>query len=110
MRRPEVKFIENQEEIINDNPNIASWEAEQLMRKYGYSNQNFTTNTTDDNGLTFEEMVSQHQDNQRAKGPKPTTFDINNGYNSQVKYESDSDTGFEFKIEIVSDMNIPKNY
>jgi len=55
-------------------------------------------------------MVSQHQDNQRAKGPKPTTFDINNGYNSQVKYESDSDTGFEFKIEIVSDMNIPKNY
>jgi hypothetical protein len=45
---------------------------------------------------------------QRMYGPKPTTFDGRNGYDSEVKYTSDDDTGFGFKIEITSDMKIPR--
>ena len=42
--------------------------------------------------------------------PKPISFDGRNGYHTQTTYETDSDTGFGFKIQITSDMNIPKNY
>ena len=44
----------------------------------------------------------------RISGPKPTTFDGSRGYDSEVKYSSDDDTGFGFKIEIITDMKIPK--
>jgi hypothetical protein len=45
---------------------------------------------------------------QRMYGPRPTTFDSRNGYDSEVKYTSDDDTGFGFKIEITTDMKIPR--
>ena len=123
MQRPEVRIVQGQEEQINDNPQIDSWEAEQLMRKYGYQNTSYSTNdqpyTVDTNDLTFEEMVKQSEEKenqdrlrkqQQMNGPKPISFDGRNGYHSQTTYETDSDTGFGFKIEITSDMNIPKNY
>lgn len=44
----------------------------------------------------------------RMNGPKPTTFDGNRGYDSEVKYSSDDDTGFGFKIEITTDMKLPR--
>jgi hypothetical protein len=46
---------------------------------------------------------------QKLNGPKPTTFDPNRGYESEVKWSSDDELGFGFKIEIVTDMNLPKN-
>jgi len=123
MQRPEVRIVQGQEEQINDNPQIDSWEAEQLMRKYGYQNTSYSTNdqpyTVDTNDLTFEEMVKQSEEKenqdrlrkqQQMNGPKPISFDGRNGYHSQTTYETDSDTGFGFKIEITSDMNIPNNY
>ena len=119
MERPIVKIIQSQEE--NTQPaNIDSWEAEQLLRKYGHQPQQFSTQQsqpTQQPGLTFEEMVAQNEAKlkeeemrrqQRMYGPRPTTFDGRNGYDSEVKYTSDDDTGFGFKIEITSDMKIPR--
>ena len=124
MQRPEVRIIQGQEEQINNNPQIDSWEAEQLMRKYGYQNTSYSSNepmpeSKPMNELTFEEMVKQAEEQeiydrlrreQQMNGPKPISFDGGNGYHTQTTYETDSDTGFGFKIQITSDMNIPKNY
>jgi hypothetical protein len=122
MQRPEVRIVQGQEEQINDNPQIDSWEAEQLMRKYGYQNISYSSNEpqpVEQPGLTFEEMVRQAEEKEiydrlrkehQMNGPKPISFDGRNGYHTQTTYETDSDTGFGFKIEITSDMNIPKNY
>ena len=124
MQRPEVRIVQGQEEQINNNPQIDSWEAEQLMRKYGYQNTSYSTNEPEleskpMNELTFEEMIRQAEEQeiydrlrreQQMNGPKPISFDGRNGYHTQTTYETDSDTGFGFKIQITSDMNIPKNY
>ena len=121
MQRPEVRIVQGQEEQINDNPQIDSWEAEQLMRKYGYQNTSYSTQAqpVEQPGLSFEEMVRQAEEKeiydrlrkeQQMNGPKPISFDGRNGYHTQTTYETDSDTGFGFKIQITSDMNIPKNY
>ena len=118
--KPIVRIIQSQEE--NTQPaNIDSWEAEQLLRKYGHQPQQFSTHQEPqkpvDNGLTFEQMVAQEESRlkeeemrrqHRMHGPRPTTFDGRNGYDSEVKYTSDDDTGFGFKIEITTDMKIPR--
>lgn len=122
MNRPEVRVVQNQQIETNDNPNIDSWEAEQLLRKYGHQSSSNSTNipeTNVDNGLSFEEMVAQEEmrlknekikREQQMRGPKPISFDGVNGYYSETTYGSDSDSGFSFKIEVTSDMNIPKKY
>jgi hypothetical protein len=120
MQRPEIRIIQNQEEQTQP-ANIDSWEAEQLLRKYGHQPQQFSTREEPqqpvDNGLTFEEMIAREEARlkeeemrrrQRMTGPRPTTFDGSRGYDSEVKYSSDEDTGFGFKIEITTDMKIPK--
>ena len=43
MQRPEVRIVQGQQEQINNNPNIDSWEAEQLLRKYGYQSDSNTS-------------------------------------------------------------------
>ncbi len=119
MNRPEVRIIQNQEETTQP-ANIDSWEAEQLLRKYGHQPQQFSTREEQpvenpDMNLTFEEMVAKHEaklreeeERKRARmyGPKPTTF--GGDYDAEVKYGTDEDTGFNFKIEITTDMKIPK--
>ena len=121
MQRPEIRIIQNQEEQTQP-ANINSWEAEQLLRKYGHQPQQFSTRDESQiihpsQNLTFEQMVAQQEaklkeeelrKQQRMNGPKPTTFDGSRGYDSEVKYTSDEDTGFGFKIEITTDMKIPK--
>lgn len=121
MQRPEVRLVQDQQVETNDNPNIDSWEAEQLLRKYGYQNTNHSTipvqQANTDQGLTFEEMMAQEdakrkseemRRNQQASGPRPVSFDGRNGYHSETKYGSDDDSGYGFKIQITSDMPIPK--
>jgi hypothetical protein len=120
MNRPEIRIIQNQEEQTQP-ANIDSWEAEQLLRKYGHQPQQFSTReetaSQPSNNLTFEQMVAQEEARlkeeemrrrARMNGPRPTTFDGSRGYDSEVKYSSDEDTGFGFKIEITTDMKIPK--
>ena len=58
MNRPEVRVLQDQDIQINSNPQIDNWEAEQLMRKYGYQNTKYSTNQEthiqQNNGLTFD--------------------------------------------------------
>ena len=121
MERPQVTMIEPQSEETKP-ANIPSWEAEQLLRKYGHQPEQFTTRQDDINpppvlGLTFEEMIAQQEAEQRnnqmrrqqqMNGPKPVTFSGNRGYDSEVSYTSDDDSGFGFKIEITTDMQLPR--
>jgi hypothetical protein len=121
MQRPEVRLIQGQQVETNENPNIDSWEAEQLLRKYGYQNTQYSTHqeptTPVDNGLTFEQMLAQEESKrkeeemrrkQQMNGPKPISFDANGGYYTETKYGSDDDSGYGFKIQVTSDMPIPK--
>ena len=121
MQRPEVRVVQDQDIQINNNPQIDNWDAEQLMRKYGYQNTQYSTNQEtpiqQDNGLTFEQMLAQEEARirdekmrreQQLNGPKPISFDGRNGYHTETKYGSDDDSGFGFKIQITSDMPIPK--
>lgn len=124
--RPEVRLIEPQSEQSAP-ANIPSWEAEQLLRKYGYDNQQFTnrpqqiqepTTVNPNANLTFDEMIAQEEARQREEaerqrlrqqqqmGPKPMTFSGQNGYESEVRYSSDD--GFSFKVEITTDMQLPR--
>ena len=101
--------------------NIPSWEAEQLLRKYGHQPEQFTTRQEIqqpvDNGLTFDQMIAQQESQQREEqmrrqqqmnGPKPMTFNSDRGYDSEIRYTSDDDSGFGFKIEITTDMQLPR--
>ena len=121
MQRPEVRVIQDQDIQINNNPQIDNWEAEQLMRKYGYQNNQYSSNQEtpiqQDNGLTFEQMVAQEESRireekmrreQQLNGPKPISFDGRGGYHTETRYGSDDDSGYGFKIQITSDMPIPK--
>jgi hypothetical protein len=120
MERPQVTLIEPQSEETKP-ANIPSWEAEQLLRKYGHQPEQFTTRQVDPPptppGLTFEEMIAQQEAEERnnqmrrqqqMNGPQPKTFDGTRGYDSEVRYTSDDDSGFGFKIEITTDMQLPR--
>lgn len=110
MNKPEVKIIQNQEEIVNDSI-LDNWEVEQLLRKYGYDNnisteQNYQQNYQ--NNLTFEELVLQNE--AKIKEEEKRKLELKNNrsnFYSTSTNATDEDTGFTFKIEIVSDMKIP---
>ena len=120
MQRPEVRLIQDQQVETNENPNIDSWEAEQLLRKYGYQDTQYSTHQEVqpvDNGLTFDQMIEQEEarkrnehakKNQMPNGQPPISFDGRGGYHSETKYGSDEDSGYGFKIQITSDMPITK--
>lgn len=121
MERPQVRMIEPQSEESRP-ANIPSWEAEQLLRKYGHQPEQFTTRQQEvpqnvDNGLTLDQMIAQQEAEERNNqmrrqqqmtGPKPVTFNGDRGYDSEVRYTSDDDSGFGFKIEITTDMQLPR--
>lgn len=116
-----IKQVEGQR--VESEREITGSEAEELLRRYGYGqDQRFSTRQEpvqqpQQQGLTFEEMVKQEQEKKRAEeqrkmanmnGPKPITFSGNGGYESEIKYGSDDEMGFGFKIEITTDMKLPK--
>lgn len=120
MERPQVRMVEPQSEETKP-ANIPSWEAEQLLRKYGHQPEQFTTRQEEvvapPPGLSFEEMIAQQEAEQRnnqmrrqqqMNGLQPKTFDGSRGYDSEVRYTSDDDSGFGFKIEITTDMQLPR--
>jgi hypothetical protein len=121
MERPQARVIDQQQ--VESEREVTGWEAEQILRKYGHQPQQYssipepeqTINTTQN--MTFEELMAledqkrreeESRINQKINGPNPITFDGRRGYDSEVKYSQDEDTGFGFKIEISSDMKIPK--
>ena len=126
MNKPEVRLIQDQQVEINSTPSVDSWEAEQLLRKYGYKGTQHTYSPNQEPApydpnqeLTFEEMVARAEAKKRdeearrrhqANGPKPISFDGSNGYHTETRYGSDEDSGYGFKIQITSDMPIPPRY
>jgi hypothetical protein len=119
MERPQARIIDQQH--VESEREVTGWEAEQILRKYGHEPKQYSSipepQQPEQPPLTFEEMLAQEEmkrkqedikRQQRLNGPNPITFNGNNGYDSEVKYSTDEDTGFGFKIEISSDMKIPK--
>jgi hypothetical protein len=115
--RPQVNIV--QQQSVESEREITGSEAEEILRRYGH-NQQFSTRPQEskpvDNGLSFEQMVLQQEAKEREEmerkknmmnGPRPTTFGGNN-YDSEVRYGTEEDTGFGFRIEIVTDMKLPK--
>ena len=117
MERPQVRLVQSQQ-VETTVREVGGYEAEELLRKYGHNSQ-FSTRQEDvpvDNGLSFEEMLISQQTKekyekerkqQQINGPKPITFQSRQ-YDTEVKYGSDDELGFGFKIEIISDMRLPK--
>ncbi len=120
--RPQVRIIQDQS--VESTREITGSEAEEILRRYGHApQQQFSTRQEEpqqpvDDGLTFEQMVAQQEAKkrgeemrrqQRLNGPKPITFQ-GTQYDTEVKYGSDDELGFGFKIEITTDMKLPKNY
>ncbi len=118
MEKPQARVIDQQH--VESEREITGWEAEQILRKYGHEPQHHSSIPNKPNpnqNLTFEEMLEQEEEKRRQEqirrqqvmsGNSPKTFDGNRGYDSEIKYSQDEDTGFNFKIEISSDMKIPK--
>ena len=119
MERPQARIIDQQH--VESEREVTGWEAEQILRKYGHQPQQYSSipepEQPHQSAQTFEEMLAHEEQKrkqellrrqQRTNGPNPITFNGNNGYDSEVKYSTDEDTGFGFKIEISSDMRIPK--
>jgi hypothetical protein len=116
IRQIEAQSVESEREITGA-------EAEELLRKYGYGEpQRFSTRQepvqpNPNANLSFEEMIRQEEEKRKVEeqrkmakinGPKPITFNSNSGYESEVKWGSDDEMGFGFKIEITTDMKLPK--
>ena len=115
-----ISYVSDQQKEEIKPADISQNERDALLAKYGFkSTPTYTQPVASDPNahLTFEEMCRREDErlaqermrrHQQMMGPKPTTFGGQNGYDSEVKYGTDDDTGFGFKIEIVTDMKIPK--
>lgn len=121
MNRPEVRQVEGQR--VEAEREITGYEAEELLRKYGYGQPNeFSTRVEpqiqqNQPALSFEDMIRQEEEKRKAdenrrkmqiNGPKPITYNSGSGYDAEIKYGSDDELGFNFKIEITTDMKLPK--
>lgn len=108
-----VKIIEAQKEEVRE---VTGSEAEELLRKYGYGQEDKHISTRlpdkkDTSKLTFEELIKLHEEEQSALKSKkenknPISFEAKNGYDKEIKNVSDD--GFNFKVEITTDMKLPK--
>ena len=106
MEKPIINLIEDQK-IEETTPNIDNWEVEQLLRKYGYEPKQ--SSQPSQPGLTFEEMVKQEEDKISALVSRKKPTPNRDGYNnSETTYSTDEDTGFTFKVQINTDMNLPR--
>ena len=120
MERPQVRVLQQQQEVESTRE-VTGSEAEDLLRKYGHGKQNQQFSTRQEEipaqtGLTFEEMLAQQESKeketklrlkQQMSGPKPITFNGQNGYDVETKYSSDED-GIGFNIQIITDIPYKK--
>jgi len=117
MNRPEVRIVQDQQEEIKP-ADISQNEADMLLAKYGYGSQPQSyqePHFDPTRDLSYEEMCrledqklrqQLHEQMMKANGPKPYTFGGN--YDSDTTYGTDGDSGYTFKVNIVSDMPLPK--
>lgn len=120
MNRPEVRLIQSQE-IQTTQVDLPQSEVDALLAKYGHKSQKYVADvpTQDLNqNLTFDEMIRRQEEKenqQRLKmqrlrdGAKPASFDPYNMSYSETKYTTlDDNNSLGIKVQIVSDMKIPK--
>jgi hypothetical protein len=121
MHRAEVRIIENQFESSTP-VNISDWERNQLLLKYGYSQNQLSPNQTHNNqpsptsDLSYGELMAledrKYYDslNQYKQDPKPQSYTIDNDriqYNESRHSSMDVDgLNFGLEIQIFSDMKI----
>ena len=114
MSKAEVRIIQDQQEDIRQ-VEISEYEKEILLGKYGYLNSQQSTTPQSHpvvSDLSFEEMCRLKEENEKSElnkryqnSAKPLSF--NGDYQSETKYDTDSDLGFSYKITIVSNMDLP---
>lgn len=106
-QKPQVREI--QPSKIESEREVVGYEAEQLLKKYGYGGtKSNTINEKPNSKMTFSELIELEKSKEmQKKEKKPATFS-SDGYYSETKYSTEADTGYGFKIEIKSDMKIPK--
>jgi hypothetical protein len=105
-QRPQVREVESSR--VESEREITGYEAEELLRKYGYTNSSSTIREKPNTKMTFDELIELENSKQKQKKEqKPATFK-SNGYYSETKYGTEPDSGYGFKIEIKSDMKIPR--
>jgi hypothetical protein len=121
MNRAEIRVIENQTEVVT-NYEASSWEKQQLLAKYGYTQQQSEPEVQrgfdPTRDLSYQEMMEledrriqreyenrTHMENQ----PKPITIDYDRVNHSEMRWSSMDLGGQEFgiQVQIVSDMKIP---
>lgn len=119
MNKPQVRIVSGQSEEYNP-IEVSGSEAEMLLYKYGYNPNGLNTQSNNviphnpNSDLTFEEMVRMEEEKKKRdmesnwmkqNGPKPKTF--GGDYYNNINY-ADIDGVFSAKIEIVSNMKLPK--
>jgi hypothetical protein len=119
MEKPEVRIIETQYEEVRP-AEISGWERDQILAKYGYTNQSsnqqqsYSFDPTRD--LSYQEMMEledrrirmEYEKRNQEMTNRPRTYSIDN---DQVRYNerkwSSMDLGgqdFGVEVQIVSDM------
>jgi hypothetical protein len=120
MSRAQIRIVDTQSEEISQDVNVSAWEKEQLLRKYGYdTEQEIQTpeiHNKDSRGdMSYIDMCrmedarierERREKQRKLYGPKPISFD--GQYDSRTTSSEDGDSGFSFKVDIVSDMKIPR--
>lgn len=107
-QKPQVREVESSR--VESEREITGYEAEELLRKYGYNQNSYTSTIKEkpENKMTFEDLIKLEDSKQKQKKQqKPATF-RSDGYYSETKYGTEPESGYGFKIEIRSDMKIPR--
>ena len=116
MDKPQVRIIEHQTEEIVSNP-ISSYERDQLLMKYGISNNTHQPIPNPNRNLTFEEMIAIEEQKQaelkrreieKRNRPTPVSIDSDRVNYHESKYSSMDLDGFDLgiQVQIFSDMPI----
>ena len=123
MIRPEVRVIETQQEEVKE-IQVSNWEREQILAKYGYSNQQAHQEPVQEfnptRELSYQEMMEIEDRKYRLEQERkfqqvtnrPQTYTIDS---DQVRYNetlwSNMDLGgqeFGIQVQIVSDMKFTR--
>ncbi len=111
--KPEVRIIEEQSEEVRD-AEVSSYEAQLLLQKYGIKSDtvNQPPVRVNSDTRTFEDLVrEQEQEQERIRKmrtrPQNPSFGSGN-YHHESKYCDMDD--IPVRVEIFTDMYIPKNY
>lgn len=115
-QKPEIRIIQDQQ-VEATTQEVSSYEASDLLAKYGYTSKQTYHSDPKKSSQTVEDFYNQHdreielqrqKELQKRFGPKAYTFDNNNINYSSSDYRSLED-GIGIQVQVVSDMPIYNN-